>query len=339
MARRRAMRRSRHSQGRATSSGPRIQPEPSQTPSGQAGCAASSAPRQPDGSRRRAHASSARSTSGGPSPALCSTGRSAAARPCPRTAGTARGRPPATSPGGPVAVLGDDQLRLAGIGVLVVLRVAVDEGDDVRVLLDRPAFAKVGEDRPLVGPQLGRARELRDADHRHVQLAGEDLQAAADLADLLDPVDARVLGPHQLHVVDDHEAEAALAGGQAPRLGAQLEQAEVGGVVEPQRRLLELVAGAHDPRPVALRDLALAQPVAGDPRPAGDEAVRELGLGHLEREEGDRHARALAATFSAMLQTSADFPSDGPGGEHDQVAGLEAAEQVVEVAEAGRRAR
>src|SRR5436190_5431293 len=39
--------------------------------------------------------------------------------------------------GGPVAVLGDDQVRLAWVGVLVVLRGAVDEGDDVGVLLDR----------------------------------------------------------------------------------------------------------------------------------------------------------------------------------------------------------
>jgi hypothetical protein len=31
-----------------------------------------------------------------------------------------------------------------------------------------------------------------------------------------------------------------------------------------------------------LGDLALAQLVAGDPRPAGDEALGQLDLGHLE---------------------------------------------------------
>src|SRR5437764_1986818 len=46
-ARRRAMRRSRHSHGRATSSGPSIQPDPSQTPSGH-GCS----PALPDLARR-----------------------------------------------------------------------------------------------------------------------------------------------------------------------------------------------------------------------------------------------------------------------------------------------
>src|SRR4051795_13342810 len=42
-ARRRANRRSRHSHGRATSSGPRIHPDPSHTPSGQACCGSSRA--------------------------------------------------------------------------------------------------------------------------------------------------------------------------------------------------------------------------------------------------------------------------------------------------------
>ena len=80
--------------------------------------------------------------------------------------------------------------------------------------------------------------------------------------DLLDPVGSRVLGPHQLQVVDDHQPQPLLGRGQAPRLGAQLEQAQVGGVVEPQRHLLELVASPDDPRPLPRGDVALAQLVA-----------------------------------------------------------------------------
>src|SRR3712207_8689219 len=42
---------------------------------------------------------------------------------------------------------------------------------------------------------------------RDIELAREDLQAAADLADLLDPALRRVLRPHQLEVVDDDQAQ------------------------------------------------------------------------------------------------------------------------------------
>ena len=62
---------SRHSQGRATSSGPRIQPEPSQTPSGQA-CSRKGSLL---GDRhQKSGPAAAVSSIGGPSPAGCSIG-------------------------------------------------------------------------------------------------------------------------------------------------------------------------------------------------------------------------------------------------------------------------
>ena len=45
-----------------------------------------------------------------------------------------------------------------------------------------------------------------------------------------------------------------------------------------------------------------------------------------------------SARFAAMQSPSADFPIDGPRGEDDQVAGLEARGELVELAEAGRAA-
>ena len=89
---------------------------------------------------------------------------------------------------GPVAVLGDvdlgDALLLGRLGVVVL--VAVDEHHEVGVLLDLAALAQVRQQRALVRALLGRAVELRDRDDRHLQLARQDLQPAAHLADLLD---------------------------------------------------------------------------------------------------------------------------------------------------------
>ena len=236
-------------------------------------------------------------------------------------------------------MLGDDHVgqpvRLVfGIAVVVL---AVEEGDEVGVLLDGSRLSQVGEHRLRRVALLGGAGELGDRQHRHLELAGEDLQPAAHLADLLDPVGARVVGAHQLQVVDDDQAEAApvlVLGVQPPRLRPQVEQAEVGGVVEPERRLLELVAGAHHLRPVLLRDLPLAQLVAGDPRPAGDEALRQLDLGHLEGEEGDRQPSLHRHVLGDVGDDRA-LAHRRPRGDDDQVAGLEAAGDRVDVAEAG----
>ena len=46
------------------------------------------------------------------------------------------------------------------LGLLVVVLVAVDEEDQVRVLLDGARLAEVGEDRTLVVPLLDRAGKL-----------------------------------------------------------------------------------------------------------------------------------------------------------------------------------
>src|SRR4029077_8029806 len=113
----------------------------------------------------------------------------------------------------------------------------------------------------------------------------------------------------------------------------QVEDAEVGGVVEPERRLCQLVASADDLREV-LFDLPFTQLVAGDPRPAGDEALGELDLGHLERKEGNWKPLLDGDVFGDVGDQRA-LAHRRAGGDDDQVAGLEAAGDRVDVAEAG----
>ena len=140
-------------------------------------------------------------------------GRRARGR-CSRTSGSGRGTSSSTVPTGPLRCLPMMISATPGFSEasFVVVLVAEHEHDEVGVLLDVPALPEVGHHRPLVGPRLDGARELRDGDHRDVQLTRQDLQPAADLADLLDAAVARVLGPHQLQVVDDQQPERVAAG-------------------------------------------------------------------------------------------------------------------------------
>ena len=87
--------RSRHSQGRATSSGPRIQPEPSQTPSGQAGSGVDSRPPAAPVAARSSRLLGQVDRSGGALAGPLLDRALGAARAGRRTAGTARGRRPA----------------------------------------------------------------------------------------------------------------------------------------------------------------------------------------------------------------------------------------------------
>src|SRR4051794_22787065 len=204
-SRARATIRERQSQGRATSSGPRIQPEPSQMPSLHGWrslvgewMANSGFPRAGEGVSAAAQVLDRRSL------ARRLLDRLLLARPVGEL-GVVLEEDQADRPDRAVAVLREDQLgsaRVLGLGVVVV--VAVQEPDDVGVLLDRPGLSEVGEDGPLVRPLFGGAGELRDADDRNLELAGKDLQSTAELRDLLHAIGASVVASHQLHVVDDH---------------------------------------------------------------------------------------------------------------------------------------
>src|SRR5262245_42514181 len=74
------------------------------------------------------------------------------------------------------------------LGASEVVLLAVDEHDDVGVLLDRTRFAQVGELWPLVLALLDGAAQLRQRDDRDVEFLGECLEAACYLRDLLHAV-------------------------------------------------------------------------------------------------------------------------------------------------------
>src|SRR5512147_1987426 len=63
-------------------------------------------------------------------------------------------------------------------GVLVIHIFAIDEHNDISVLLDRAALAEVGQHRNRRLPGFYRTTELRQRDNRHVELLGQGFQRA-----------------------------------------------------------------------------------------------------------------------------------------------------------------
>lgn len=98
----------------------------------------------------------------------------------------------------------------------------------------RATFAEVGEHRALVVALLHVAAELGQGEHGHVEVVGEQLEAAGDLGKFQVAPFGPAGGVHQLEVVDDDEAEVASAGADTPRFGSRLHHNGVGVVVDHQ---------------------------------------------------------------------------------------------------------
>src|SRR5258707_596136 len=94
-----------------------------------------------------------------------------------RSASSASASARSSGPGSALRV--GRRLTLVHVHVL-----AIDERDDVGVLLEGAGFSQVGELRAMIGARLWRAAQLREQHDRHAQLLGQPLQRARDRTEL-----------------------------------------------------------------------------------------------------------------------------------------------------------
>ena len=242
--------------------------------------------------------------------------------------------------------------RLLRLQAPEVILMAVNEGDHVGVLFDGPRFAQVGELGPLVVALLDGAAELGQGQHRHVQFLGQRLEALGDVGDFLDPVVAGAAGgrAQELEVVDDDEAELMLAL-EAAGTGAQLAHRKGRGVVDEKGNLGKFLICLDHFLEIGVGQVALADAVGTDPRGFRQNPCGQLLGGHFQGKEADHGAvHQLALTlivgfpFSGFCRVVGNVGGQrglahgGPARQDHQVGALQAAQQLVEIAEAGRRA-
>ena len=224
----------------------------------------------------------------------------------------------------PLHVGGPLGMRVVGLGIVALDRalglarsdvviLAEHEQDDVGILLDRSRFAKVGEHRALVLTLFDRAAELRQRQHRHVQLFGQRLQAATDLGNLVDPV---VLRParslEQLEVID-HDQPDIVTALQTPSARAQRGDRQRRGIVDVQRQFGKALAGERELLEILAADLAHPQHFARNARLFGQNTRGKLVGAHFQAEK--RHRRADRFVRSDPICQIAAHPVGGVEGD------------------------
>ena len=239
-----------------------------------------------------------------------------------------------------VAVLREDHLGEAPIlRVLVVVLVAVEEHHEVGVLLDRAATREGRRGAAACRAALDGARELRQRDDRHLEVAGEHLERARDLRHLLHAVlgvrarASSAAGSRSITI-----AELRLARLQAARLAADLEHRRRGAC----RRRRSAPSSA---RRTPSRAAASRRPRAGRCAAA---ASSTRPSEHISRCATSSFDISSVNTATGMLVVEGEVRRHAErerrlahgraAGDDDEVARLEAGGQLVDVAEAGGRA-
>ena len=238
-------------------------------------------------------------------------------------------------------MLGDDQLcGASALTLFVVDLISVDEEDHVGVLLDGAALAEIAHDRALVGALLQLPVELRERDDGDFQLLGERLEPPADAGDLLL---SRACGAaHELEIIDDDQAQgrAAWITVEAAGFGTQLHDADACGVIDEEGELGEIDDGVVDPQKLLWPQSAGLEQIPGDVGLSAQEAGPELDMRHLQAKEGDAvRSLGLLEPLEGEVQHQGGLPHRGAPSEDDQICGLEACGDRVEVGEAAGQPR
>ena len=178
-----------------------------------------------------------------------------------------------------------------------------------------PDLAEVGHAGAAVLAVLDGAVELRERDHRHLQLAGQRLEPAADLGDLLLAAVARLLGVDELDVIDHDQAEV-LAQLEPPGVGRDLEHVPRGGVVDEERRRPQLVVAlAQQGHLAGARGSARSGACGRRPATGAEEPLGQLELAHFQADEehGDLAGRRRRGRRCSAPARSCPCSAGRPG--------------------------
>ncbi len=209
--------------------------------------------------------------------------------------------------------------------------VAVDEHDQVRILLDGARFTKIRVDRALVGPLFQASVELGERHYRALQLFRQRLERAGDFTDLQRTVVGEAGHPHQLQVVHHDHADAAVVPRHPAGTRAHFGRGKAGGVVDIHLALLEQQShGGRETSPVLVVELTGPHLGLVDAPHRGEHTHDDLLGRHLQREDEHRLVGGEGRVL-AQVHGKGRLAHGGTGRDDDQIRALQAGGHLVQI--------
>ena len=220
-----------------------------------------------------------------------------------------------------------------------VVLVAVNEHDDVGILLDGTRLSQVAHHGAFVGALLYTSVELRQGNHRALQLTGQHLQTPRNFTQFSGPVFAVVgCATHQLEVVHHNQAQLSALARQATRVGAKFTGGEARTFVNVKRNIAQFLNGFRQPWPFFIGQFASAQMPLVNAANRADDTYSKLRRTHLHREDGHRQAFIQSHMF-CNIDGQCGLAHGRACCKNDQIPRLQASGHAVQVIKPGGHTR
>ena len=222
------------------------------------------------------------------------------------------------------------------LGGVVRLRVIhgrpVQQHYHIRILLDSAGLAKIRHNGAVIRALLGAAGKLTQENYWNVQLPGEYLQLPRSLGYFQYAVIVLARGLHKLQIVNDHHVQPN-PGLQPAALAAYLGHAAPGGIVYVYARLGEGIKGGRYAYKLRVGYGAGADRLHVYAGIGAEHTLHQLLAAHLQAE----YAYGFLALYSRVLgkvKGKSGLAHGGAAGDYDEIAGLHAGGELVQIRKA-----
>src|SRR5882724_4167422 len=237
--------------------------------------------------------------------------------------------------GGAVALFSEEEFGLVaffGSGVEFEEIGAVDEHDHVGVLFDGAGFAEVGELRAAFFA-FGSAGQLAKHQNGNLQFLGKTLERAGNAGDFFLTIAEAAARGNELEIVNDEQRKTLVAL-EAAGFGADFENADGTGVVNPQGRGGNGAEGIGHAAPVFAVEVAGAEFVPVDLRHGRNETLEQGLFGHFQTEHGDGQTGTHGDIFGEV-EGQGGLPLRRASGGNQQFGILQTGSEFIELGIAG----
>ena len=179
-------------------------------------------------------------------------------------------------------MLSNNHVRLThALTIRVIHILTMQQNHHIRILLNRTRLTQIRNHRTLISTLLRTTVQLRQRNHRNIQLLSQQLQATRELRNLLLTRLNLLTRTHQLQVVQHHKLQIITLL-EATALRANLHQRHIRRIINKERSRINTALQSRQVRPALSIQVTLLQTTHRNLALRRENTHRQLSTTHLQ---------------------------------------------------------